>query len=122
MLHIDYPFRFASNGTTGKCGYVEHVRDLVEQVLFTQPGERIYRPDFGCGLLQMVFEPNSSQFATAVEASTRAELEEWLGELIEVLSLEVNADEEKLIVELSYLILRTGQTKTERFEKARYIV
>ena len=122
MLHIDFPFRFANDGTTGKCSYVEHVRDLVEQVLFTQPGERIYRPDFGCGLLQMVFEPNASQFATAVEASTRAELEEWLGELIEILSLAVEADEERLIVELSYLVLRTGQTQSERFEKARYIV
>ena len=120
-MNIDYPFRFANDGTTAKCGDVDHVRDLVEQVLFTNPGERPYRPDFGCGLLQLVFEPNSDVLAGAVESSTRAALEQWLGDLIEVAELAVDADEEQLIVNLAYEVLQTGDFRTEQFQKGRYI-
>lgn len=120
-MNIDFPFRFANDGTTGTCGYVDHIYDLVEQVLFTNPGERVYRPEFGCGLLQLVFEPNSEVLGGAIEASTRAALEEWLGELIEVDELKVNADEERLVVDLAYEVIQTGELRTEQFEKGRYI-
>ena len=120
-MNIRYPFRFANDGTTAKCGDVDHIRDLVEQVLFTNPGERPYRPEFGCGLLQLVFEPNSEALAGAVESSTRAALEQWLGELIEVAELSVKADEEHLIVDIAYEVIHTSEFRTEQFQKGRYI-
>ena len=50
----------------------DHVRDLIEQVLFTTPGERVNRPTFGSGLLQLVFAPNSDALAAATEMTVQA--------------------------------------------------
>ena len=57
---LDFPYHFDGRGRTATTGRDDHIRDLIEQVLFTAPGERVMRPDFGSGLLALVFEPNSS--------------------------------------------------------------
>ena len=89
MPHLDFPYHFDARGRTAETGEADHLRDLIEQVLFTAPGERVMRPDFGCGIADMVFEvidnATISRIATLVrEALVRHEAR------IEV--LEVNVD------------------------------
>ena len=97
---IAFPFRVDGRGRTADRGYDDHVRDMIEQLLFTSPGERVMRPDFGCGLLDLVFAPNSPEFASALQLSIQASLQRWLGDVIDIESLEVVSDENALRVHL----------------------
>lgn len=116
MTHVDFPFRVDGRGRTGLTDDDDHIRDLVEQVLFTSPGERVNRPDFGSGLLQNVFAPNSPELAAALRFGIEAGLQRWLGEVIELDRLEVTADDARLIVDLRYRLRATGELREERFE------
>ena len=106
-MNIDFPFHFAAHGRTAEAGGDDHIREMIEQVLFTNHGERVNRPDFGSGLLQMVFAPNSPEVATALEFSLQADLHRWLGDLIEMQSLEVTSADSSLLIEIQYLVRRT---------------
>ena len=110
----DYPFRFDAAGRTARTEGCEHIRDMLYQVLFTNPGERVNRPDFGCGLLQMVFLPNSDALATATQFLVQGALQRWLGDVIRVESVEVSSENEKLIVDLVYICRATGQREQAR--------
>jgi Bacteriophage baseplate protein W len=114
-MNIDFPFDFDARGRTAETGDDDHIRDMIEQLLFTNPGERVNRPDFGSGLLQMVFAPNSPEVAAAVQFTVHASLQQWLSDVIEVQSLEVSSEDSTLRVELSYLVLRTAEQRTEIF-------
>lgn len=114
-MNIDFPFHFDSRGRTADAGDDDHIRDMIEQLLFTSPGERVNRPDFGTGLLQMIFAPNSPELAAALQFTVQAALQQWLGDLIEVQELEVESDDAVLRVNLSYVVLRTGEQRTETF-------
>ncbi|MEV7084827.1 GPW/gp25 family protein [Streptomyces sp. NPDC093085] len=113
---IAFPFRVDRRGRTAHSGYEAHVRDLIEQLLFTSPGERVMRPDFGCGLLDLVFTPNSPELASALELSVQASLQRWLGELIEVETLDVISEENVVRVYLRYVVRSTGSRRDEVFE------
>ena len=95
-MNIDYPFHFDSRGRTAATDDSDHVRDMIEQLLFTSPGERVNRPDFGSGLLQMVFAPNSPELAAALQFTLQAALQRWLGDVIEVRALEVSSEDSRL--------------------------
>jgi phage baseplate assembly protein W len=114
-MNIDFPFHFDSRGRTGDASDDDHIHDMIEQLLFTSPGERVNRPDFGSGLLQMVFAPNSPELAAAVQFTVQAALQQWLGDLIEVQQLEVESDDATLRVTLNYAVIRTGEQRTETF-------
>lgn len=113
---VAFPFRIDGRGGTAHAAYDDHVRDLIEQLLFTSPGERVMRPDFGCGLLDLVFTPNSPELASALELSVQASLQRWLDELIEVETLDVVSEENVVRVYLSYLVRSTGSRRDEVFE------
>jgi phage baseplate assembly protein W len=117
-MNIDYPFHFASLGRTATTGDDDHVRDMIEQLLFTSPGERVNRPELGSGLLEMVFEPGGPELASALQFTLQAGLQRWLGDLIEVRGLEVTSEEAALRVSLSYLVRRTQETRTATFERS----
>ncbi|GAA1022004.1 MULTISPECIES: GPW/gp25 family protein [Amycolatopsis] len=112
-MDIDFPFHFDQRGRVAETGYANHVLDLIEQLLFTTPGERVMRPDFGCGLLDLVFEPNSPELAAAVQASAEGALHRWLGDLITVQHLEVTAEESTLRIEIGYILLATGERRED---------
>ena len=57
--NLRYPYQFDARGHTATADEDAWIRGLIEQVLFTAPGERVMRPDFGCGLAQLVFAPNT---------------------------------------------------------------
>lgn len=112
---IAFPFRIDRRGRTAHADHDDHIRDLIEQLLFTSPGERVMRPDFGCGLLDLVFTPNSPELASAVELSVQASLQR-LGELIEVASLDVVSEENAVRVHLRYVVRATASLRDEVFE------
>src|SRR5262249_3353151 len=106
---IAFPFRVTASGRTATASPDEHVRDLVEQVLFTSPGERVMRPSFGSGLADTPFEPNSPELAAALDATLHAAIQRWLGEEIQLEDLEGAADGPVLQVTVRYLVRRTGE-------------
>jgi len=79
-----------------------HLRELIEQLLFTNPGERLNRPDFGSGLLQLVFAPNSTELAAATRFLVQGGLQQWLGERIQVGSVDVEVQDSQLRVTVQY--------------------
>ena len=116
-MNLDYPFHLDGCGRTATAAYEEYIRDLVEQVLFTSPGERVNRPDFGAGLGQLVFAPNSDELAGATQLLVQASLQQWLGDLISVESVEVSSVESALSVRVQYVIRRTSSRRLDTFEQ-----
>jgi len=116
-MQIDYPFRFDGRGRTAQATQEEHVRDLIEQVLFTSPGERVNRPDFGSRLMQLVFAPNSDELATATQMMVQGALQQWLGELIRVEAVDINSEEATLRVTVQYTLLRSQKREVAQFER-----
>lgn len=117
-MNIDFPFHFDGRGRTASTSDNDHIRDMIEQLLFTNPGERVNRPDFGSGLLGMVFEPNSPELASALQFGMQAAIQRWLGDLIELQTLEVTSEEATLRVVVQYVVRRTGEPRTETIERS----
>jgi phage baseplate assembly protein W len=113
---IAFPFRADRRGRTAHATHGEHVHDLIEQLLFTSPGERVMRPDFGCGLLDLVFTPNSPELISTLELSVQASLQSWLGDLIDVEALDVVSEDHAVRVYLSYAVRATGTRHEDVFE------
>lgn len=111
-MNIDFPFHFDHRGRTAETGDDDHILDLIEQFLFTNQGERVNRPEFGSGLLRLIFAPNSPELASALQFTVQAGLQQWLGDLIEIQRLDVTREDSKLRVELQYLVRRTQQVRT----------
>jgi phage baseplate assembly protein W len=119
MTHLAFPYRFDARGRTAEVAtHHQHVANLVEQTLLTAPGERVNRPDFGAGLLDMVFEPGSETVSDATEALVRASLQRWLQDLVRIETLRVHFDEGTLNVRLTYTVLETGQSLTQDVRRA----
>ena len=117
-MNVGYPFAFNGQGRTATTGYETHIRDMIEQLLFTNPGERVNRPDFGSGLLQMIFGPNSPELASTLQFSLQAALNQWLGDLIEVQAVEVTSEEHTLNVLVQYQIRTSKESHTEIFKRS----
>ncbi|MGH2689515.1 MAG: GPW/gp25 family protein [Actinomycetota bacterium] len=115
MTNLRYPYRFDEQGHSAGASEEEWIRGLVEQVLFTSPGERVMRPDFGSGLMQLVFAPNSPELASTVELLAQGALQQWLGHLIALEALEVEAVDSTLRVRVRYSIRRTQELRDEAF-------
>jgi uncharacterized protein len=114
-MNIDYPFHVDASGRTAATDDADHLRDMIAQLLFTSPGERVNRPDFGSGLLGMVFAPNSPELAATLQFTMQAALLRWLGDLIDVRGLEVSADDAVLRVDLAYAVRRSGEVRSDSF-------
>lgn len=114
-MNLDFPFHFDARGRIATTGDDDHVRDMIEQLLFTHPGERVNRPDFGSGILHMVHEPNSPELAAALQFTMQAALQRWLGDVIQVQALQVTSEDATLRVQLQYVVLRTGEQRTDTF-------
>lgn len=101
-LFLDFPFHIDGRGRSAETDEDDHIRDMIMQVLFTDPGERVNRPDFGCGLKQLVFMPNSDALATATQFLVQGSLQRWLEAVIQVESVEVEAVDSELRVTVVY--------------------
>ena len=116
-MEIDYPYRFDGRGRTAQTTTEDHIRDLIEQVLFTSPGERVNRPTFGSGALQLVFAPNDDTLATATQVTVQGALQQWLGELILVEDVDVESEDATLRVQVRYIVRRTQQRQVANFTR-----
>jgi uncharacterized protein len=116
-MNIDYPFHFNQRGRTAPADDDKHIRDLIEELLFTNPGERVNRPDFGSGLMQLVFAPNSAELAAALQFTLQGALQRWLGDLIQVQDLQVTSEDSTLQISIQYLVRRTNQIANAQFTR-----
>lgn len=116
-MNMDFPFHFDSRGRTASTDENDHIRDMIEQLIFTSPGERVNRPDFGSGILQLVFAPNSPEVAATVQFTLQAAIQRWLGDVIELRDLDVQAVDSSLTIDLKYAIRRTSQEQTATFTR-----
>lgn len=116
-MNIDFPWHFDGRGRAATVDDDGHIRDMIEQLLFTSPGERVNRPDFGSGVLELIFAPNSQELAAALQFTMRAALQRWLGDVIEVQDLEVTSDDSSLRIDLAYVVRRTGEIRTATFTR-----
>ena len=117
-MNIDFPFRITGDGRTADTSDASHVREMIELLLFTRPGERPMRPDFGTGLLQFVFAGNSPELASALKMTIQAALTEFLGDVIDVRDLRVEAIEAELRVTIAYMLRTTGETRSDIFVRS----
>ena len=117
-MQIDFPFHTDNRGRTGSTDADDHVRDLIEQVLFTTPGERVNRPELGSGLLQLVFAPASPELAATTRFLVQGALQQWLADVVEVEGVEVEAGEGRVEVLVQYVIRRTQERQVARFSRA----
>jgi uncharacterized protein len=112
-MNIDFPLQFNGSGHTAIADDNDHIRDMIEMFLLTNPGERVNRPDFGAGLLHLVFAPNSPELATAVQFTIKAGLQRWLSDLIEVRDLQVASLDAELRVLVQYVVKETGEQRSD---------
>lgn len=116
-MHVDFPLSINRRGRTATADRAEHVRDLVEQVLFTAQGERVNRPDFGSGVERLVFAPNSDELATATTTLVQGALQRWLADIIVVERVETTSTDGTLAVTITYQHRETGERATETFRR-----
>ena len=109
-MDIHYPFRIDGRGRLATAGLEDHVRQMIEQLLFTSPGERVNRPEFGTGVMQLIFAPNSVELAAATEFMIQSALQQYLGDLIQPEAVSVESDEARLTITVQY-ILRANQKR-----------
>jgi hypothetical protein len=117
-MHIDFPWTFDERGRTAANGNDAHIRDLIETVLFTAPGERVNRPDFGSGILQLVFAPNDAALAAALQLTVHGALQQWLGDLIAVQNVAVESSEGTLRVAVDYIVRKSGSAAQALFARS----
>lgn len=116
-MQINYPFQIDGRGRVADAIDDAHIRQMIEQVLFTVPGERINRPDFGSGIQQLIFAPNSEELAAATEFLVQGSLEQWLGEVIEVEAVAVQSEDASLQITIQYVVRRTQQRQIVEFSR-----
>lgn len=113
--YFDFPYHVDGRGRTALTDEDDHIRDLVHQVLFTNPGERVNRPDFGCGLGQLVFMPAADSLAAVTQFLVQGALTRWLDDVIFVHRVDVLPGDAMLTVNVAFTQRSTGEQHDERF-------
>jgi phage baseplate assembly protein W len=114
-MNLNFPYQFDGRGRTAEAPMSDYVKQLVEQVLFTSPGERVNLPDFGSGLLKLPFAPNSLEMASATQFAVQGALQKWLSSYLKVQSVEASVQEANLTVTVTYTPLGTDVTQVQTF-------
>ncbi|MEM7155281.1 MAG: GPW/gp25 family protein [Myxococcota bacterium] len=115
MMYLKFPLQVGPDGLPARASYADHVLQMIEELLFTNPGERLNRPRFGVGLLQLVFGPNDEEIATATQFLIQNELQTWLSEHIQVTSVQATNIESSLEITIEYTLVKTGQSQRATF-------
>lgn len=114
-MNIDYPYQIDRRGRTATATDDEHLRAMIERVIFTTPGERVNRPTFGSGLLQLVFAPNSAELASATQFLVQGALQQWLGDVILVEEVQVTSEDATVRVAVTYTVRQTQEQHAALF-------
>lgn len=118
MTDIAFPFRIGARGRTDTSDEARHVEELIEQVLFTAPGERVNRPTFGSGLHELVFAPGGAELAQATQMLVQGALQQWMGDRVVVDAVEATSSDATLRVTVRYSLRGRGERRTATFEGA----
>jgi phage baseplate assembly protein W len=115
-MNLAFPIRFDSTGHTAQDDdLAAHVRDMIELILFTSPGERVNRPTFGSGTAQLVFSPNSEVLAAAQQQAIQSGLQQWLSDLIRVQQVTVTTNDATLLITVVYTLVLNQQQQSQQF-------
>jgi len=114
--YLSFPFRITPEGSVARADEAQHIRQRLEQILFTSPGERVMLPEFGCGVRDLVFAGNNELLAAATEFKVARALQEQMGDRVMINAVEVTAQEERLTVEVVYTRTRDLQQESEVFQ------
>ncbi len=115
--NLRYPYQFDGCGRTALAEEEAYIRGLIEQVLFTSPGERVMRPDFGSGIMQLVFAPHSVELAATTQFVVQAALQQYLGGLIILEGVETESIDNILRATVRYTIRRSGVSQVALFSR-----
>lgn len=116
-MYFNFPFKIDENGRSAVVEEEQHIKNLIEQTLFTFPGERVNRPNFGSGLNQIIFEPNNDILATTIDTLIHSSLNLWLDHLIIVESVNVKNKDSTLEVKVRYMIRKNQMTNVATFRR-----
>jgi len=114
MNRLDYPFHFDGRGRSAQTDQSDYIRDLIEQILLTAPGERVMRPNFGSGLMQLVFSGASPELAATTQFLVQAALQQWLGDVITIEAVDVHTSDDALLITVRYVEIRTQTPSVAR--------
>jgi phage baseplate assembly protein W len=114
---VAFPFQITPHGRVATADWEQHVVQMIEQVLFTAPGERVNRPDFGCGVMELVFADESDALVTATQFLVQGALQRWLGEVITVVAVRVQAEDSTLAVTVQYTLRAGGAARMAVFRR-----
>ena len=117
-MNLNYPYNIDASGRTARTGDEDHIRDMIEAVLFTAQGERVNRPTFGSGLMQLVFAPSGSEMATATQYLVQSALQQWLGDLIIIEDVQVDSQDSRLEVTVQYIVRNDQERQTAQFQRS----
>jgi phage baseplate assembly protein W len=117
MSQIGFPFQPGPTGGTATVDEDTHIRQLIEQVIFTAPGERVNRPTFGSGVQKLLFGPISDPVVSAAHLSVQGALQHWLGDRVSIQDVTVEAEDSTLTVTVSYRVAARGQAQTAQFSR-----
>ena len=109
MSRFDYPYHFDGSGRTAQTDKSGYIRDLIEQVLLTAPGERVMRPTFGSGVLQLVFGAASPEIAATTQFLIQGALQQWLSDVITVDAVDVQVQDSALLITVQYIERLTNE-------------
>jgi hypothetical protein len=111
------PFQIGELGAPRAAGRVTAVRQMIEQLLFTLPGERVNRQDFGCGVQRLVFTGASEETAVATEYVIRVGLSRFLADVLTVDAVRVTVQDVTLVIDILYTLVETGEELAETFRR-----
>lgn len=100
--HFAFPYRIGADGFTARADADEHIRDMIEQILFTRRGERVNRPDFGAGVADLLFSENAPEMAAAAQHMVQAALQQWLSGVVEVRGVDTASRDSLLSITVRY--------------------
>jgi phage baseplate assembly protein W len=115
MSNVASPWHIDARGRTAEASGDAHILQMIEAVLFTNPGERVNRSDFGSGLQQLVFAPNSPELAATVQYTMQAALQRYLGDVIALDALTIESVDDELTIFVSYHVRASGQSASAQF-------
>jgi phage baseplate assembly protein W len=116
-MEIAFPFEITAHGSVAEADYNDHVYQMIEQVLFTDLGERVNRPTFGCSIAHLIFAPMASELVTATQALVHTALQQFLGDVIKVEAVQTTAADSTLTLTIQYVILRTQTRQVATFSR-----
>ncbi|MCB9744489.1 MAG: GPW/gp25 family protein [Alphaproteobacteria bacterium] len=116
-MPLSLPFRVDHRGRTAEVEPEAHTRQLIEALLFTSPGERVDRPELGCGLRDLLFNDNDPELAATTGFMVQAALQRWLGDRLIIDEVRVHSEEQVLHVQVRWRAA-DGVPRQASFEEA----